>query len=242
MTELSGLDLIGTLIAALLTVMVLSYIIGDNFLFRLATYIFIGVASGYAGSVAAHSVLGPGLFSPVLNNSLQGIFESKNIINLLIPWLMILLLSLKIFPGGARYGGLPMAILVGVGAAVVVGGGITGTLIPQSLGATETVDSLLQSSNAEEPLYERLIYAVVMPLGTISTLMYFRFSAKRELSGEARRPFITSVLATVGKFFIAATFGVMYAGALASSIVILAERFQFLKDVLSMLADKLVGG
>jgi hypothetical protein len=34
----------------------------------------------------------------------------------------------------------------------------------------------------------------------------------------------------------------MYAGALASSIVILAERFQFLKDVLSMLADKLVGG
>lgn len=242
MTELNGLDFVGTLIAALLTVMVLSYIIGDNFLFRLATYIFIGVASGYAGSVAVHSVLGPGLFSQLLNNDLQVIFEAPNIIKWVFPCLLILLLTLRIFPGGARYGGLPMAILVGVGAAVVVGGGITGTLIPQSLGATETVDALLRTSNAEEPVYERVLYAVVMPLGTISTLMYFRFSAKRELSGAARRSFITSVLAVVGKFFIAATFGIMYAGALASSIVILAERFQFLKDVLSMLADKLVGG
>lgn len=242
MTELSGIDLIGTLIAALLTVMVLTYIIGDNFLFRLATYVFIGVAAGYAGSVAMHSVLGPGLFLPLLEKGLGEIFEPVNIINLLIPCLMILLLTLKIFPGGARYGGLPMAILVGVGAAVVVGGGITGTLIPQSLGAMQTLDPLLQSPTADNTAFENFIYAIVMPLGTISTLVYFRFSAKRELSGEPRRTLFTQVLATVGKFFIAATFGVMYAGALASSIVILTERFQFLKDVLSMLRNMLVGG
>ncbi len=242
MTELSGLDLIGTIIAALLTVMVLTYIIGDNFLFRLATYIFIGVATGYAGAVAMHTVLGPGLFSPLFNKSLPELFgDSVNIINLLIPCLMILLLALKIFPGGARYGGLPMAILVGVGAAVVVGGGITGTLIPQSLGAMETLDPNVQAPQTGETGVWRVFDVVLMLIATTSTLMYFRFSAKRELSGEARRTLLASVLATVGKFFIAATFGVMYAGALASSIVILAERFQFLKDVLSMLANMLVG-
>jgi hypothetical protein len=32
--------------------------------------------------------------------------------------------------------------------------------------------------------------------------------------------------------FISITFGVMYAGALAGTIIILAERIQFLKDVL----------
>ncbi len=242
MTELSGLDLIGTIIAALLTVMVLTYILGDNFLFRLATYIFIGVATGYAGAVAMHSVLVPGLFSPMFNKSLTELFgDSVNIIYFLIPCLMILLLALKIFPGGARYGGLPMAILVGVGAAVVVGGGITGTLIPQSLGAMETLDPNVQAPLTGETGIGRVFDVVLMLIATISTLMYFRFSAKRELSGEARRTLMASVLATVGKFFIAATFGAMYAGALASSIVILVERFQFLKDVLSMLANMLVG-
>jgi hypothetical protein len=241
MSELSGLDLIGTIISALLTVMILTYIIGDNVLFRLATYIFIGVAAGYAGSVAVHSVLGPGLGAPLLSKEMREIFEPINIINLLIPCLLILLLTLKIFPVGARYGGLPMAILVGVGAAVVVGGGVTGTLIPQSLAAMETLDPVVQAPLTGESGGERVFNVIVMLIGTISTLMYFRFSAKRELSGEARRTLLTGVLANVGKFFIAATFGVMYAGALASSIVILAERFQFLKDVLSMLANRLVG-
>ena len=242
MIELNGPDLIGTIIAALLTMMVLTYIIGDNILFRLATYIFIGVATGYAGAVAIHSVLGPGLFSPLFNKGLQELFvDGKNIINLLIPCLLILLLALKIFPSGARYGGLPMAILVGVGAAVVVGGGITGTLIPQSVSAMESLDPSIQTPLTGETGGSRVFNMLVMLIATISTLMYFRFSAKRELSGEARRTLLTGVLAHVGKFFIAATFGVMYDGALASSIVILAERFQFLKDVLSMLANKLVG-
>ncbi len=241
MTEPTGLDLIGTIVAALLTVMVLTYFLGDNFLFRLATYIFIGVATGYAGAVAIHTVLGPGLFSPILKAGIKELFGDINLIDLLIPCLMILLLTLKIFPGGARYGGLPMAILVGVGAAVVVGGGIKGTLIPQTMGAMESLDPNVQAPLTGETGFGRVFDVVLMLIATISTLMYFRFSAKRELSGEARRTLMARVLATVGKFFIAATFGVMYAGALASSIVILVERFQFLKDVLSMLANMLVG-
>jgi len=50
---------IGPILAALLTIMMLSYIIGDNPFFRLACYIFIGVASGYAGAMAWHQVLWP---------------------------------------------------------------------------------------------------------------------------------------------------------------------------------------
>src|SRR3990172_4998097 len=46
------LETLGTLLAAVLTVMVLSYILGDNALFRIATYLFVGVASGYAAAVA----------------------------------------------------------------------------------------------------------------------------------------------------------------------------------------------
>lgn len=241
MTELSGPDLAGLIISALLTVMVLTYIIGDNFLFRLATYIFIGVAAGYAGSVAVRSVLWPGLGAPLFAKELQEIFQGTNIVTLLIPWLLVLLLFLKVFPAGARYGGLPMAILVGVGAAVIVGGGITGTLIPQSVNAMEPLNPMVEAPITGESGPERVFNVIVMLLGTISTLIYFRFSAKRELSGEARRTLASEVLATIGRFFIAVTFGVMYAGALASSIVVLAERIQFLKEVLTVLAGMLAG-
>jgi hypothetical protein len=242
--EISGNDAIGTIVAALLTVMVLTYIIGDNVLFRLATYIFIGVATGYAGLVAFHSVLVPGLFSPLLEKTAQELFTGDrglHIIRLLIPCLLILLLTLKIFPSGARFGGLPMAILVGVGAAVVVGGGITGTLIPQSVGAMQSLNPSVQAPLTGETGILRVFFVLIMLFATISTLLYFRFSAKRELSGEARRSLLASIMAIIGKFFIAATFGVMYAGALATSIVILAERFQFLQEVLSMLVNRLVG-
>jgi predicted membrane protein len=50
MQQISQLaDPIGAIIGFILTIMVLSYIIGDNALFRLAIHIFIGAASGYAG-------------------------------------------------------------------------------------------------------------------------------------------------------------------------------------------------
>ncbi len=45
-------ELISGLIAFLLTVFVLSYLINDNFLFRAATYIFVGVSAGYVAAVA----------------------------------------------------------------------------------------------------------------------------------------------------------------------------------------------
>ncbi|NIS81811.1 MAG: hypothetical protein GTO14_16740 [Anaerolineales bacterium] len=241
MTELSVFDLAGTIISALLTVMIFTYLLGDNFFFRLATYLFIGVAAGYAGSIAWHNVLWPGLFQPLLTRKLGEIFEPTSVVTLIIPWLLVLLLLLRISPIGSRYAGLPMALLVGVGAAVIVGGGITGTLIPQSINAMETLDPTAQAPLTGEGGLERFTDVLVMLLGTISTLVYFRFSAKRELTGEARRTLPTALLAAFGRFFIAVTFGVMYAGAIAASIVILTDRIQFLRDVISLLVGVVAG-
>ena len=41
-------ETIGPIIAAVLTLLVFSYIFGDNVLFKLAAHIFVGVAVGYA--------------------------------------------------------------------------------------------------------------------------------------------------------------------------------------------------
>ncbi|MBI4732607.1 MAG: hypothetical protein HY781_10900 [Chloroflexi bacterium] len=58
-------DLVTGLFSFLLTLMVLSYLIGDNPAFRVAIYLFIGVSAGYAAAVAWNQVLMPRLFLPI---------------------------------------------------------------------------------------------------------------------------------------------------------------------------------
>src|SRR5574341_2258727 len=65
LAQLSLPDLAGTILGFALTIMVFSYVFGDNGLFRAALYIFIGVASGYAAVVAWYNVLWPQLIIPV---------------------------------------------------------------------------------------------------------------------------------------------------------------------------------
>jgi len=235
------LDFIEMIVAAFVTVMILSYVIGDNVLFRIATYLFIGIASGFAGAIAWANVVKPTLVQPLIDKELVSLFSREGAVTFLIPWMLVLFLLLKLSPRLSRFGSFPVALLVGVGAAVVVGGSITGTLIPQSRAAAETLSQEIVFNTSGEPLsiwLENLISALVLILATISVLIYFRFSAQREMTGGARRSRIAEIFAYLGQIFIAVTFGVMYAGALMATIVVLAQRFQFLHDVVS----RVVGG
>jgi len=239
MPELSSLvdSLIGPLVAALLTIMVLSYLIGDNPLFRMATHVFVGVAAGYAGSLALRNVLEPGLITPLLAAGVAGLTDTRIVLTVLIPWVLVLMLLLKVSPATARLGTPSVALLVGVGAAVVVGGAITGTLIPQSLAAMSTLSPSAVSPQTGETGVERMVNVVIMLVGTLSTLLYFRFTARRAGpvpaagSGAAGNLLPGRLVLFIGRFFIAVTFGVMYAGALAAAIIVLAERVQFLRSV-----------
>ncbi len=235
------LDFIQMIVAAFVTVMILSYVIGDNVLFRIATYLFIGIASGFAGAIAWDNVVKPTLVQPLIDEGFAKLFSPEGALTFLIPWMLALFLLLKLSPRLSRFGSFPVALLVGVGAAVVVGGSITGTLVPQSLAAAGTLSPETAFPAAGEPLadwLERLISALLIILATISVLIYFRFSAQRELTGGARRSRSAEVIAYLGQVFIAVTFGVMYAGALMATIVVLAQRFQFLHDVVT----RIVGG
>ena len=64
-------DLIMGMIAFIFTLMILSYLIGDNPLFRIAVYIFVGVSAGYVAAVAFAQVLMPDLFYPFFYGSLE---------------------------------------------------------------------------------------------------------------------------------------------------------------------------
>jgi hypothetical protein len=138
-----------------------------------------------------------------------------------------------------------MVLMVGVGAAVVVGGAVSGTLIPQTLASMESLSPAAVSPQTGETGLERMINVGLALLGTVSSLLYFRFGQRRSLTGEEEIPLAVvagvtipgpgGLLRALGKAFIAVTFGVMYAGALSAALVVLAERLQFLRDTIANL-------
>lgn len=222
----------GSLIAALLTVMVLSYLLGDNPLFRVATHIFIGVAAGYAGAIAWHSVIWPRLLAPFFETGFQALTNP----GLMVSWLLFILLLLKAFSLTSRIGNISLALMVGVGAAIVVGGAITGTLIPQTMASIETLNPRVVSPRTGEASFERVFNVLVIMAGTISALLYFTFTVPAAEDAEPERPLPLRIVANLGKTFIMITFGVMYAGALMAAVVVFADRVQFLRDVVLELA------
>jgi hypothetical protein len=223
------LDFVGMIVAALLTVMILSYFLGDNKLFQAATHVFIGVAAGYAGAVAWDSVIRPSLVSPIISQGLGALLDFE----MIVAWILVIMLLFKIMPITAKIGSLPMALLVGVGAAVVLGGAITGTLIPQSRAAMLSLRMSEATSDLGNSAFEHLTNAVILIVGTLSTLFYFRFTtgARDSKLHIVERPM--KILRAIGRVFIGITFGAMYAGALMAAIIALAERAQFLGNVIS---------
>jgi hypothetical protein len=215
-------DLIVGVVSFLLTVMVLSYLIGDNPFFRLAVYIFVGVTAGYAGAVAWHQVLWPKLFYPIVYGSLTEKLLA------IVPLLLGILLLAKLSPRAARLGNPAMAYLVGVGAAVAIGGAVLGTIFPQTA-ATVNMFSLTSGSVAE-----RLFESSIVLVGTITTLIYFQFGVKSTPAKPERRNFIT-VIGWIGQVFVAITFGALFAGIYAAAMTALIERVSFIWTFLTSL-------
>jgi hypothetical protein len=210
------IELISALVGLVLTLMVFSYLIGDNPLFRIAVYLFIGVASGYAASVVWHYVLVPKLF------------QSLTVLNPLsiVPLVLGVSLLAKFSPRISWIGNFAMAVLVGVGAAAVVGGALLGTLLPQAQAAIDGFDVLSAGSGFEAA--SRLLEGVIMLGGTVFTLASFHFSASRAADGTPKRNRIIEGVAWVGRIFIAITLGVLFAGVYMSALTAIIERLSFM--------------
>ncbi len=209
-------DLIAGAIAFLFTVMVLSYLIGDNPLFRFAIYVFVGISAGYVAVVAWWQVIWPDLIMPLMN----GAPTEKAL--LAVPLLLSGLLLMKAWPPLTRLGRPSMGLLVGTGAAVAIGGAVTGTLLPQ---VSATIDAF---SHAKLVSFDVFVNAAIILVGVIATLVYFHFGARPAADGTLRRFRPVELTAYAGSIFVAIALGVLFAGIYAAALTAMIQRLYFL--------------
>ncbi|MBI2759112.1 MAG: hypothetical protein HYX49_10595 [Chloroflexi bacterium] len=209
-------DLIVGALAFLFTLMIFSYLIGDNPLFRVAVYVFVGVSAGYVAAVAFRQVLLPNLLYPIVN----GTTTQRAL--LAVPFLLSGLLLMKAWSPLSRLGAPSMAVLVGVSAAVAIGGSVTGTLLPQ-ISATINIFDLSTSTSP----FTTLFNGAFILAGVVTTLVYFHFGARTTADGSVRRFGLIEFIAFIGSIFLAFTLGVLFAGVYSAALTALIERLRF---------------
>lgn len=213
-------DLIAGIVAFIFTVMIFSYLIGDNPLFRIATYFFVGVSAGYIASVAFWQVLRPRVLIPLIS----GTPDDK-----ILAWVsltLVVLILMKASPRLSKLGSPAMAYLVGVSAAVAIGGAVIGTLLPQMLATINFFD--LRAAAANNILVEVIVNGSLIFAGAVTSLVYFHFGAHPLQDGSIRRMRLVEFLAWFGRIFIAITLGVIFAGVYSAALTAFIERINFL--------------
>ena len=229
-------DMLTAFVSFVITILILSYLIGDNPLFRATVYIFVGVSAGYVAAVAWNQVLLPQVFQPVLLGT--AFSSTKQAIIIVGSLVGSLLLLAKVFPRLSGFGQLPMAYLVGVGAAVTVGGAVLGTLLPQ---ITATIDGFNMRSADASGIDTAFIFlnGVLVLVGVIGTLAYFHYGARQKEDGAVKRNFLVEILTWVGRVYIAITFGVLFAGVYMAALTALIERMDSLRTFINLLMQSL---
>ena len=215
---------VGTLVAAFLTFMVWSYLLGDNPAFRFAEHLFVGTAIGYAVLISWFNVVQPALF---------GAAVPQSPVLAAVPLVLCLLLMAKVRPAWSGIGNIAVAFLIGVGAALAVGGALFGTLWPQA-SATASLSLDPADYGDPQPMLASTFFwqNLAVLVGTIGTFFYFTFNIQPQAPLGTLRETFTRFWSGIGRWVIMITLGALFVNTIMSRIALLIGRVQWLLDVL----------
>jgi len=223
-------DLITGFLSFLFTILILSYVVGDNPAFRLAIHAFVGVSAGYVLVVVLQQIIVDKLLLPLTSGDLL------QRVMMVFPLFLSLMLLGKFFARTEALGRPVVALLVGVGTASAVTGAILGTIFPQIWASAQPFALQVHSDSTLGGVAGNFLTGSVAMFGTIVTLAYFQFTVLgKNTSGNRGR--LMNLFATLGQIFIAITLGAIFAGILAASLTALIDRIQslvlFVEQILS---------
>jgi len=193
------LALIGTWIAAMLTICIFSFLFRDNPLYKVAEHIYVGVSAGFWILYIWEFDVKPLL----IDRFVTEIGFERYI--LLIPSLLGAIMLTRWFPRITWVSRYAIAFTVGIGAGLGITGSVHGFIIPQMKG---TLLPLTSPNN------------VILVAGVVTTILYFFFSREHKgvLGGAAR----------VGIVFVMISFGASFGYTVMARISLLIGRVYFL--------------
>ncbi len=218
-------EFLSLIIGTIITLMIFSYLLGDNVLYRWALALLVGSAVGYATGIAVDFVWQQWI-TPALSNA-----DPAANLAYTVPLLLGSLLLLKGFPP-VRFlgkisvlGNIPLGLLVGVGAGVAISGALTGSLIPQVIATGQGIRLDAGILN--------LLRGMVVLISTLSVLLLFAARPKAQPVDGEKASLLQRSVRQLGGFFLVVGLGAAFAGAISSALTAMVIRL----GQISALAD-----
>ncbi len=228
-------EAIGVWVAALLTILVFTYLVRDTFLFRIASALLVGTAIGFASAVVIRNFIVPRI--PELVRDVVVLVEDFSALE---NWGVLFLHAVPVFLGISLFlkltpnfrtttvSNLGLAYLFGLGAALTIGGALAGALVPQ---LRETILAVTPPGNDLG-----WVNSLLIVIGTLGTFLAFRFLQPGNHPWQRAYDMLTRGWGTLGRGFMMIAFGAILASLITARVSALVGQLYFLlHDVLNII-------
>jgi len=227
-------DILGIWIAAFLTIAILSFIFGDNPIYKLAEHIFVGVSAGYGVILALNQAIWPSIQMGLMPNQ-HFFIKFMTIVAIILGILTLIRLEIfsYILPSIVWISRIPIAFVVGIGSGITIVASIQGFIFPQVSATFLPILSPNYTIDLSSPLnflnsFLLAIGPIVILLGVVTALVYFYFSTEQKG--------IILGIAKIGILIMMITFGASFGYTIMARFSLLISRFYFLlSDWLNLL-------
>ncbi len=214
---------IGLWLAAIFTLFILSFLVGDNPAYKFAEAMVVGTSAGYVMVIGLWDVFVPNLLAklfPVMVQSwsLPGMDATVGMQLLyIIPAILIVMLLMQLMPSGGWISRWPIAFFIGITAGYRMIGYVEADLVAQIKAA---IIPLYQTGADGTFAIWATMNAFLLTIATLSAMVYFFFSIEHKgLVGKTAR---------LGIWFLMITFGASFGYTVMGRIALLAQRLEFL--------------
>lgn len=220
----SDMGNLGTWVAALLTIIILSFLYGDNPFFRFVENVFVGVSAAYWMTTGFWDSIVPKLLAnlvPEIPARLFGMDMPGGIgllhrLAYLVPLALGILLLTQVSDRTRRWSHLPLAYVLGITAGLRLIAELDANFIAQ---IANCIRPLVGYSDGRLDLAQTLD-AVLLSGSVICCLVYFHFTRREDG--------VLGVVSKTGLWILMVTFGAGFGFTVMGRVALLVGRMEFL--------------
>ena len=207
-------EIIGAWLVVLMTLSIFSYLYGDNFFYKSAEHIFVGVSAGYIFAITFWDQIYPNLLGRLFPSFIDAGYNFD--ISYIIPLILGIFMILRLVPSLSWLARISIAYIVGMAAGLKFYVFINSNILFQ-----------IKSSAIDFSLsYFEIFNQLIILIGVICGLIYFFFS--KEHKGTIGK------ISKLGVYFLMIKFGASFGFAVMGRISLLIGRFDELIEYSSV--------
>ena len=214
---------IGIWVAALFTLFIMSFLLRDNPMYKIAESVVVGVSAAYWMVVGFWTTLIPNLLGKLFPGwikswAMPGL-DVKAELLYAIPLILGVMLLWRLSPKGSWISRWPLAFIIGTTAGIRLMGFIHADFLSQ---IRNTITTIWVNDAGGSFIFWESLKNLVLVIGVLSAIVYFFFSIEH-------KGFVGKT-AKLGIWFLMVTFGAAFGYTVMGRIALLAIRLEFLLD------------